>query len=115
MAGPLDHEQQQAGAVNIVLAGRPRVDDTGLLVDARLQLRCVGPTIDVVDRIAFVVDLVCQTISREPARQANGDEYLVHRVNPVAGPSWHRDSNMTWEGLVFVELKAGLDPLTRSS
>ena len=110
--GPLDHEMQQAGGVALALAGRPKVHEANV-ISARMSVRCVGPTLDVADRIAFVIDAAAQMLlfQRELAQQANGATYLVHFANVTAGPSHHRDSNATWEALMFVEMMMSLDPV----
>ena len=113
VVGPLNHEQQQLGGVALALAGRPRVHEAAV-INARMSVRCVGPTLDVADRIAFVIDAAAQMLlfHRELAHQFNGMEYLVHFANVTAGPSHHRDSNATWEALMFVEMMMSLDPVT---
>lgn len=104
--GPLSNDQQQSGAVSIMLAGRPTLRNGH--TNARLQMRCIAPTLDQCDRIAFVLDYVLQQLKRIEARQySTGEIYLVHWIIPDAGPSHHRDSDATWEALLFAEMMIG--------
>lgn len=112
VVGPANDEQQQTGVISAVAAGLPVIDHYGPLQSSRVQLRCLAPTLALADLIAQGVYLFLHTLpNRTVGRMASTDRrYLIHWMNPAAGPSQHYDSPETWEALVFVEMMIGTEP-----
>lgn len=113
IVGPASDAQQQAGVISAVAAGLPVIDLYGPIQWSRVQLRCLSSTLDDVDIIAQRVYLYLHTLrNRTIGRMASTDRrYLIHAMNPIAGPSQHYDTPETWEALVFVEMMIGTEPI----
>src|SRR6185503_15534824 len=110
--GPADDEAQQLGCVQLTAAGMTRQEMYLPLGRVRAQLRCVGPSLDITDKIAWDIYVTVGKTSRVEVDQAStGDTYLIHNVNVIAGPSQHYDTMETWESLVFLEVMFGLQPV----
>lgn len=113
IVGPATDQQQQTGVISAVTAGLPVLDHYGPIQWSRVQLRCLAPTLDQVDLIAQGIYLYLHTLpNRTIGRMASTDRrYLIHAMNPTAGPSQHYDTPETWEALVFVEMMIGTEPI----
>jgi hypothetical protein len=110
VVGPADHDEQQRGVVSIVSAGRTRPDQTNLYW-ARVQLRCIAPSLDEADRIGWHMHALFYDQGRAVVTQpSTGVAYLIHRSRVAAGPSHHFDTPGTWEALLFIEVGIQLDP-----
>lgn len=113
IVGPANDDQQQAGCVQLAIAGRPKLEKYAPLIWVRAQLRCVSETLEHAERICMASDVALTRVTREEAQMdSTGDRYLVHLANVTAGGSMHYDSPETWEELLFAELLVGTDPIT---
>jgi hypothetical protein len=113
IVGPANDAQQQSGIISAMAAGLPRPDLYSPLQWSRVQLRCLGPTLDVVDDVSQNVYIFLHTLgNRTVGHMASTDkDYLIHVMNPSAGPSQHFTSPETWEALIFIEMMIGTDPI----
>lgn len=112
-AGPADNVQQEAGVLvlaDVGTAGREKYTPT---TRRRISIRCLGPTIEHVGKLSRLVIDVCDKKNRVTQRLPSDDKkYLIHWMEINGGPSMHRDSEVTWEMLVFVELWVHTEPIT---
>lgn len=113
VVGPLSEEQQRAGGISIMDAGLGKPDSTGLVTSPRMQLRCMGPNLGRVESIARHAGFNLDNIrGRVVAHQGSTNEdFLVHTVSVDSGPSAHRDTDETWEYLIFAEAMMGTTPV----
>jgi hypothetical protein len=113
VVGPLNDDQQKAGGVSLMDAGEARNELYAPLVWPRVQIRCIAPTLEETERIgrhvAFQLGGIRGRVVGE--QTSTGDSYLVHTVNVNGGPSAHRDTDGTWEYLLFVETMMGTQPI----
>jgi hypothetical protein len=111
VVGPLSNAQQQEGGISIMDAGSGRDELYLPLAHPRLQLRCVGPSLDRSEQIGRHVAAALQDVLRfEVAQDSTGEKYLVHTCT-ITGPSAHRDTEGTWEYLVFADTMMGTQPI----
>jgi len=104
-AGPADNIQQDAGVLVLADAGSAGKELWTNSTRRRISIRCLGPTIEHVGRLSRLVIDVCHKKNRITQRLPSDDKkYLIHWMEVNGGPSLHRDSEVTWEMLVFVEL-----------
>ena len=103
IVGPASHDEQQEGVASIMDASNEGIELYAPLVKPRFQVRCIGPTLsqseEIGNHVAFRVNAA---EGRHLIQQANGETYVVHSVYLSGGPSAHRDTDGTWEYLVFV-------------
>jgi len=113
VTGPLSNDQQRAGGISIMDSGAGRQELYVPLIHPRMQLRCVAPSLEEVERIGrhtgFALDAIPGRV--EAVQQSTGDTYLVHSIFVSGGPSGHMDSDETWEYLLFVEAMMGTIPV----
>lgn len=103
--GPVSEKDQMTAAVQIMDAGQGAEELYLPLIRPRFQLRCVAPDLG---RCEIIGRTVQYTLDALPARvvvpqPSSGESFLVHYVNVTGGPSAHRDSEGTWEYLVFAD------------
>ncbi len=113
IVGPASDEQQQAGVYSVMAAGLPVPDLYSPIQWSRIQIRCLGPTLDVVDTMSQDLYIFLHTLpNRTLGHMTSTDkDYLIHVMNPSAGPSQHFTTPETWEALVFVEMMIGTQPV----
>lgn len=112
VVGKASHEQQQAGVVTLVDAGRGREELYAPLVRPRIQIRCLAPTMAESDALAGYVFERLHGLGRTVATQeSTGLQYLVHFINITGGPSQHFDTEETDEGLMFADTMMGTQPV----
>jgi len=104
-AGPADNIQQEAGVLVLADVGSAGKELWTNSTRRRISIRCLGPTIEHVGRLSRLVIDACHKKNRITQRLPSDDKkYLIHWMEVNGGPSLHRDSEVTWEMLVFVEL-----------
>lgn len=108
VVGPADNNQQQAGVISITEGGLAGVDKSGLTTSIRLQFRCLAATPEQVDRIERAIHTVIHGRTRTVVRDSSGAYYLFHWMAINGGPTTHRDSDVTWEGLMYAEVLIGM-------
>jgi len=110
--GPADAIQQERGVLvlsDVGLAGRELYANT---TRRRVSVRCLAKTIDRAGLIAQRLVTACDRKSRIQVRQpSDGQVYLVLFMEVNGGPTLHRDSEVTWEELVFVEMWIHMTPV----
>lgn len=110
--GPADNAMQQAGCVVLTDQGTFGREIYTATERLRVSCRCLAPTTELAERIARSVVDACHRKTRVVMRQpSDGQDYLVHWIEVAGGYSIHRDSDVTWEGLLFVELWVGTCPI----
>lgn len=123
--GPLRDAQQQAGAdgqvlaagtiagaVSVVEAGASNPELYAPLINGRIQIRCLAQRLADAELLGrYVYDALHQK-GRRAVTQSNGETYLIHLSNIIAGPSQHYDSQETWEYLMFAQVMAGTVAIT---
>lgn len=115
IVGPADHHQQQGGVASIMDAGKEGIEPYLPLVKPRFQIRCIAPTLSRCEFIGTHVAYALGDVStRLVARQVDGVQYLVHSVTVTSGPSAHRDTDGTWEYLLFATALIGTTPIPTS-
>lgn len=114
VVGGLSHDQQAAGGVAIMDAGLGETEPELPLIRPRMQLRCIGPSLDVTERISRHVAFTLDSIpKRTTVHQLSTDEhFLIYDIQVSGGPSAHWDSEETWEGLLFAETLMSTLPVT---
>jgi hypothetical protein len=115
--GPLSPDEQRAGAVSVMDAGSGADEMYLPLIHPRFQLRCIAPTLESCERLGRHVGFALTLL---PARVAglqvsNGRTYLVHQIHVTGGPSAHRDTEGTWEYLLFADTMMGTVPVPVTS
>lgn len=110
--GPADDAAQQAGCISIVEAGNTDRELYLPIIKARVQIRCVARTLDMVERMGRASYLLLNDVNREPVTQpSTGEQFLIHSMSVTAGPSNHFDSAETWESLLFISVMVGTQPI----
>lgn len=111
-AGPADNIQQEAGVLVLADTGMARRQIYTPTVWRRISIRCLGKTISKVEALSRQVINTCHKKNRITQRLPSDDKkYLIHWMEVNGGPSLHRDSEVTWEMLVFVELWVHTEPI----
>jgi hypothetical protein len=112
VVGPLSFLQQQAGGVSLMDSGEVR-SETLPLVRPRLQVRCIAPTLGQCEVIGRTVELAIQTQSGRQiiTQPSTGEQFLLHTMTVNGAPSAHRDTDSTWEYLLFAEAMMGTIPV----
>jgi hypothetical protein len=111
VVGGADDEQQQQGVVALMDAGDAKTELYVPLLWKRIQIRCMGPGLDVVDRIGNHVDALLHGKYRLRLADGAGREWLVHSIFVATGPSHHIDSTETYESLLFATICVGREPV----
>lgn len=110
LVGPADHTQQQEGVISLMAAGTVRPEPDLPLQWLRIQARCLAASLAVSAAIGQAVVGAVHAVTRAAVRQpSDGQIYLVHCMFVNGGPSSHRDSEATWETLLFVEMLVGTE------
>ena len=114
VVGPANHVEQQEGVISILDAGVGRQELYLPLVYPRMQLRCIAPSMEECERIGRHVGFAFNDF---PGRMighqdSDGNDYLVHTLTASGGPSAHRDTDNTWEYLMFAETMMGTIPVS---
>lgn len=116
VVGPASHDQQQAGVLSVMDAGAEAVEHYLPLVRPRFQIRCIAPTLERCEAIGRHTEQMLAGINtRVVGGQSDGDFYLVHSVTVSSAPSAHRDSDGTWEYLLFAGTMMGTSPIPPTS
>jgi hypothetical protein len=88
--------------MSLMDAGNEGLESYLPLVKPRFQIRCIADTLERCEQIGRHAALTLDGIDgRMVVQQANGEAYLVHGVSVSGGPSAHRDTDGTWEYLLF--------------
>ena len=112
LVGPPEHDEQQAGCVSLMEAGQPREEPDLPLMWLRLSARCLAPSLKQSSDIGTALYGAVHGLIRQVVRQlSDGHSYLLHCMFVNGGPSSHRDSDVTWETLVFIEALAGTEAI----
>ena len=113
IVGPASHEQQQDGVVSLMDAGKGREELYVPLVRPRIQMRVIAPSLAECETIAqHIATAITNVNQRMVGHQAStGENYLVHTIVGSGGPSAHRDTEETWEYLLFAEALMGTVPI----
>jgi hypothetical protein len=105
VVGPATNFQQENGVLQLSdagIAGRELYTNT---TRRRISIRCLAPTIDQSERLSCAVIEACHRKRRIQQRlPSDGQIYLIIFMEVNGGPTLHRDSEVTWEMLVFVEM-----------
>lgn len=111
VVGPASDEQQVQGVVSIMEAGLAGVDENGITLGQRLSLRCLSHSLEQTERISRAVYTVAHGRGRTIVADASNNSYLIHSVLVNGGPSTHKDSDVTWESLMFIEVLMAVTPV----
>lgn len=112
VVGPATQEQLKAGVISLSSQGLAVSEPNLPILRARVTVRCLGPTIDVVARIADAVIAGLKTFSRVAVLQpSTGERFLVHSIVLSGGPALARDSETTWEVLLYLDTIIGEEAL----
>lgn len=110
VVGPANRAQQEAGVVELVDAGMPRLETFPGVVWVRSQVRILHTTLARVDTIGrHVYDFLVNRNRIEVVQPSTGSRYLIHAITLAAGPSKHWDTPVTYEELMFAELMVGTE------
>ena len=108
--GPCSHGQQQAGCISLMSAGLAELGTDLPLRRMRIEARCLAPELEQSETIGRELERVVDGASRVAVHQpSDGQDYLVHCMSVNGGPSSHRDSDVTWETLLFLEVLVGTE------
>ncbi|KKN41036.1 hypothetical protein LCGC14_0727240 [marine sediment metagenome] len=111
LVGPADSDQQGKGCVVLVESGITRMERDAPLIRAQLTARALGPSIDVVERIASAIQDVIHGQGRRVVVQVSTDKsYLVHYSLVLGGPLIAAGELVnTWEEVLTLEVMVGTD------
>lgn len=110
--GPAGDDDQQLGCISLVEAGQSERELYLPIISARIQVRCVARTLEHVERMGRTCYLLLNDVNREVGHQPSTNQnFLIHLMSVVAGPSTHFDSPETWENLLFVAVMIGTQPI----
>lgn len=114
IVGGASDEEQDAGVVSLMDAGDQKLEQYAPLLWKRVQVRCLAPTLDQVDRIGnHVYDLLSDQ-KWLVLTDSTGTKWFVHGIYVNVGSSHHIDSSATWESLLFCVVCVGRDPVPTS-
>lgn len=112
VVGGADANQQEAGVVALMDAGDAKLELYAPLLWKRVQVRCMGPSLDRIDTMGnHVFDLLNDQKWLELSDSA-GKVWFVHGIYCSVGPSHHIDSQATFESLLFATVCVGRDPVS---
>jgi len=111
VVGGADDTEQQAGVISLMDAGSADTDSSGHLLHKRIQVRCMGPTLEVADEIGNHADSLLDDQERIEVSDTNGRRWLIHQISVSVGSSHHIDSAETWESLLFARVTVGRSPI----
>ncbi len=111
VVGALSHDQQQTGGVSVMNAGLPELESNLPLVWVRAQVRVLASRHEKQDEISRHLWELCSQKNRLVVADGYGRKWLIHVLNVVAGPSDHKDSEVTEEGLLFAHMMVGTEPI----
>jgi hypothetical protein len=113
VTGPLSHAQQQEGGVSLTDAGLPDIALDAPVIWLRSQMRIINPKLSTADTITRHVFSLVHRKNRIIALQpSNGHEYLIHVLYVTAGPSQHKDTEVSYEELMFANAMIGTEPVS---
>lgn len=111
VVGPADDDMQQQGVISLMDAGDTKREDYAPLLWKRVQVRCMGPSLEKCDDIGqWAFELLNDQRWLELADE-RGRVWFVHLITVTVGPSHHFDSTETWESLMFANVTVGRDPV----
>lgn len=110
VVGGADDEEQQGGVIALMDAGDTKRELYAPLLWKRVQVRCMGPTLDAADQIGNHAFDLLHNQRWLVLSDYLGRQFFVHGIYCSAGPSHHIDSTETWESLLFANVTVGRDP-----
>jgi hypothetical protein len=104
-AGAASNFEQEHGVLSLTDAGIASRELYTSTTRRRISIRCLSPTVDQTEQLSRLVIDACHRKHRVQQRlPSDGQVYLILFMEINGGPTMHRDSEVTWEMLVYVEL-----------
>lgn len=105
VVGPVSDQQAQGGVVSLTEGGATSVDTYVPIIWARIQIRCLAPTLATVDAIGFHVAACVFDMRRiVVTTPSTGQSWLVYGVTMATMPSHHYNTAEDFEALMYVTL-----------
>lgn len=112
IVGQTKDVQQEVGCISVTEAGQANQELYLPLIQARIQIRCIARTLELSERQGRACYLLLNHVDRAVGYQPSTDQnFLIHLMSVVAGPSTHFDSAETEENLLFVSVMIGTQPI----
>lgn len=111
VVGGADDNEQQQGVISIMDGGSSKQELYAPLLNERLQLRCLAPTLYEADRIGNHAYALLDDVKWVELRDSAGFTWFVHTIYCATRPSHHLDSKETFESLFYVNITVGTEPI----
>lgn len=111
VVGGADDDEQQSGVASLMDAGSQDAELYAPLLKKRVQVRCLGPTLDVADQMANYLFELLHNQRWLILEDSQSRLWYVHTIYCSVSPSHHVDTTETRESLFFAVVTVGSDPV----